>query len=94
MGKGRSFNSKQTKVYHYLVKYKDENDGFKDKEEYFYTRKEITSRFGISHNLIDNFVKDPTYQSVKYKYIKITRVNVPAVEYIPIEKVKIIENNS
>jgi hypothetical protein len=88
----RKHNSLNTKVYHYLVKYKDENDGFKDKEEYFFTRKEIVNKFGMSINLIDNFLKDPNYQSTKYKYVKVERVNVPAIEYVMKPVSRMVEN--
>lgn len=88
----RNKNSKNSKTFHYLVKYKDENDGFKDKEEYFFTRKEIINKFGISYNLIDNYLKDPNYQSIKYKYVKVERVNVPAVEYIIKPVSRMVEN--
>jgi hypothetical protein len=85
-------DSKNTNTYHYLVKYKDENDDFKDKEEYFFTRNEIKNKFGISDNIIHKFINDLTYQSIKYKYMKIERVNIPVVSHIPIDKVKIVSN--
>jgi hypothetical protein len=85
-------DSKNTNTYHYLVKYKDENDEFKDKQEYFFTRNEIKTKFGMSDNLIHKFINDANYKSIKFKYMKIERVNVPVVSYTPIDKIKVIES--
>ena len=68
--------------FHYRVeKYNgDEKEG----EKYFMTMKDIREEFGISRHSVANMLKNPDWNSTKFKGLRIFRDYCPATKVVPI----------
>ncbi len=78
---GRSQNKS---FFHYRVeKYTDDDIELK---KYFMTMEDIKKEFGISRHSVSNMIKNPDWNSKKYKGLKIFRDYRPATMLVPIDQ--------